>query len=97
MSKPIKFILVQSGYCVFGTGNTYTACLRDAAKWLEGDEDGSYTPQKIRDELLSSDHKYYGCEGGFKVLEQGDKDFDSYLENQGGFRKTRRGNWVLDR
>lgn len=97
MSKPIRFALIQSGLCVFGTGHTYRDCLRDAAQWLEADEGGAYyTPARIENELLSSDNKYYRCHGGFEVLEAGDPDFDSYLENQGGFRKNRRGNWVLD-
>ena len=42
MSKPIRFALIQSGLCVFGTGHTYRDCLRDAAQWLEADEGGAY-------------------------------------------------------
>ena len=81
--KPVKFILVQSGYCVFGSGNTYQECLREASKWIEVDEQGDFTPQRIENELLKNQVN----DGDFEILEDGDDEFDDYLETQGGFTK----------
>ena len=96
MSDTIKYILIQTGYCVFGSGHTYSECLADASQWLEPNENGSYTPARIELELLSSAHKYHGAEGGFQVLEAGDEGFDSYLESQGGFYRNSEGDWEAE-
>ena len=91
MKKPIKFALIQSGYAVFGAGNTKHAALLDACRSLEPDQDSGfvrYTPRLITETLITNDR----VDGAFRVIDCDDTEFDSYLKNQGGFIKKRK-NW----
>lgn len=85
--KSIKFAFIQSGYCVFGAGYTRNQAISDAQKWLEpnGAPQGSMTFTEVEN-LLSNDR----VDGGFRIINSADSEFDSYLKNQGGFVK--RGN-----
>jgi len=86
----IKFALIQSGHCVFGTGHTYRGALLDAGNWLEHDEHGRYTPQRIENELIKP--RGQRVDGDFYVIENDEEEFNSYMKNQGGFIK-RGENW----
>lgn len=89
MSKSIKFAFVQNGYCVFGTGYTRKQAISDARKWLEDAESGRQGGMTFRavEKLLANDSRVYG---NFAIIASSNPEFDSYLENQGGF--TKRGN-----
>lgn len=86
----IKYALIQSGYCVFGVGATREECLIDASHWLEADENGAFTPERIENELLKPGRN---VDGDFYVIDNNNSEFDDYLENQGGFEKID-GEWV---
>lgn len=85
--KSLKFAYIQSGYCVFGVGYTRQQAISDARKWLESPNgtQGGLTFRAVEN-LLSSEN----IDGGFRIIGSDDPEFDSYLENQGGFVK--RGN-----
>ena len=87
--KSIKFAVVQSGYCVFGTGHTRDDAVADACKWLEPNHETgeAYTPDSLEIELDEAQFH-----GDLILLTSDDDEFDSYLTNQGGFVK-RRGKW----
>ena len=96
----ITHALIQNGYCVFGTGDSYESCLEDACNWLEPDDNEdnpycgeSYTPARIEVELLSDNNR--NVDGKFQVITVADPYFDSYLNAQGGFRKTLDG-WISE-
>ena len=86
--RSIKFAFIQSGHCVFGTGYTEQKAISDARKWLESPDgvQGGMTLREVR-ELVSADL----VDGGFRVISSNDEEFDSYMENQGGFVKRGRG------
>lgn len=84
----IKFALIQSGYCVFGVGNTREECLDDAAKCLEPDENGYFDSDRIENELLTTD----SVNGAFYILKKNDEEFDDYLKNQGCYIQ-KNGEW----
>ena len=88
----LKFALIQSGYCVFGVGSTRDACLIDACQWLESNEDGAYTPDRIENELIA--RRGQRVDGDFYILDSRSIEFDNYLENQGGFEK-RNDEWFV--
>lgn len=85
--KSLKFAFIQSGYCVFGVGYTRKQAISDARKWLENEagQQGGMTFHEV-ESLLSNDR----VDGGFRVIDSDDSEFDSYMKNQGGFEK--RGN-----
>ena len=83
--RKILFALIQSGYCVFGVGTTYEACLLDASNCLEPDENGSFTPERIESELICNASSQ--VDGSFDVIEPDHPEFESYLKNQCAFEK----------
>ena len=91
MSTEIKYAVIQSGYCVFGTGATERAAIEDAAQWLEDEfgRQGGLTPEEVEAQLAP---RYGHVDGDLIVVRNDDQIFDSYLENQGGFEK-RGGQW----
>ena len=82
--KSIKFAFVQSGYCVFGVGYTAKQAVSDARKWLESPDgvQGGMTFRQV--EALVERRP---ASGGFQIIAADDSEFDSYMENQGGFIK----------
>lgn len=88
----IKYALIQSGYCVFGVGATREECLADASNWLEADENGKFTPERIENELLCTGRP---VDGDFYLIDSKNPEFDDYLEAQDGFEKIN-GEWVSE-
>ena len=86
--KSIKFAFIQSGYSVFGVGYTRQQAISDARKWLS-DTDGQQGGLTFREteELLDNDP----VDGNFRIIASDDEEFDSYMENHGGFEKRGRG------
>jgi len=83
--NPLKFALIELGSCVFGAGETRALALANA-QIENGDGSGDLlTPAEIESELL--DHHDFGTDGKFVVLESDHRDFDDYLQNQGGYEK----------
>ena len=92
--KPIRFALIQFGYCVFGAGHTYRGALLDACRWLEPDERGRrFTPKRIEAELIARHGQR--VDGSFYVIKSGSDEFDSCLKDQGGYVQ-RDGNWYSE-
>ena len=85
MKKQIKFAVIQSGYGVFGVGNTHSEAITNAVEWMEGVE----TADDV-EAILKNRHN--AVDGDFYVMDSNDDEFDSYMENQGGFEK-RDGKW----
>ena len=88
-AKEIKFAVVQSGYAVFGAGNTYDEAIADAAQWMEPENgrQGDMTTEQVEELLVN---RRNAVNGDFYMLDSSDEEFDSYLENQGGFEKRDR-------
>lgn len=83
MKSAIKFAVIQSGYAVFGTGATRDEAIADAANWMEpsdGGLQGDMTAEQVQELIVSRP-----VDGDFYIIEVGDDEFDSYLENQGGY------------
>lgn len=92
--KSLKFAVIQSGYCVFGVGTTEYEALIDACNWLGPDDSGNeYTPESLRSELAGRRGR---VNGDLMLIDSENDEFDSYLENQGGFVRRGRG-WYLQK
>lgn len=91
-SKIITDIIVQRGYCVFGAGSSYDAAIADAANWIADPDTGrnGVSEDDVK-EMIVADK----IDGALAHIESGDEEFDSYLENQGGYTKTSEG-WIED-
>lgn len=97
--KKINYIVIQSGQCVFGAGNTRSEAIEDASRSMElrddsGCEisDSDERIQAVENEISAQDE---GIDGGIYVLDSSDDEFDDYLKNQGGFTRTDDG-WYWD-
>ena len=88
--KRINFAVIQSGYAVFGVGETREAAIADAANWLEDENgvQGGLTEEQVEELIQVRPNN-----GDFTILRQGDSEFDDYLENQGGCTKHDDGIW----
>jgi predicted RNase H-like HicB family nuclease len=84
----IKYIVIQSGYYVFGAGNTRDEALEDAAEWMEGINNA--------DEVESLIKPGNTVDGDICVIDESDDEFDDYLEEQGGFVKID-GKWYEEK
>ena len=82
--KTIKFAVYQSGFAVFGTGSTREEAIVDAGEWLEfdGQAQGEGTIEQV-EELIQT----RPMNGEFGMLTVDDSEFDSYLKNQGGYKR----------
>lgn len=82
--KYLNYAVIQSGYCVFGAGETPDAALQDAANCMEPRKsDGEpYTAEMVGDECDN-----FQFEGDLDLIERADDpdEFDSYMRSQGGF------------
>lgn len=88
--KRINFAVIQSGYAVFGVGETRDQAIADAAQWLEDENgvQGGLTEEQVEELIQVRPNN-----GDFYILESGSEDFDSYMENQGGYTKHADGIW----
>lgn len=94
MTNAIQYAVIQSGYAVYGAGATKDDAIAVAAQWLEDADhrQGTMTEDEVR-ALLKPTHSH--VDGDLVLIGSDHPDFDSYLENQGGFEK--RGNeWFND-
>jgi len=80
---PIKFAVIQYGYCVHGTGETRAEAVADCE--IERINGKRYTPAEIESELL--EEYSYGVDATFFVLESDHEDFDGYLADHGYYNK----------
>lgn len=89
----ITHAVVQLGYCVFGVGSSRDEAVAEAAKWLPA-ESGlpGISVEEVESHLVS---RHGAAHGQTIVMDSSHPDFDSYLQNQGGFKKVRSG-WFLD-
>ena len=85
--KSLKFAFIQSGYCIFGVGYTPEQAIEDARQWIESPDgvQGGRSLDEVAD--LVSDQPN---DGDFTILDVDSDEFDSYMQNAGGFVK--RGN-----
>jgi len=92
MTNIITHIVIQTGYCVFGAGDSYESAIAEASKWMadESGKTGGYTVEQVA-EIVEAGQR--GVSGDFDIIMSDHKDFDSYLHNQGGFKKTDAG-WI---
>jgi hypothetical protein len=90
--KRINFAVIQSGYAVFGVGETREQAIADAANWLEDENgvQGGLTVEQVEELIQVRPNN-----GDFTILRAGyeDEALDSYLENQGGYVKHDDGKW----
>lgn len=89
----ITHAVAQLGYCVFGAGSSRDEAVADAAKWMEA-ENGQpgISVEEVEARLVP---RHGAAHGQMVVIDSSHPDFDSYLKNQGGFKKVRSG-WFLD-
>ena len=90
----ITHIVIQTGYAVFGAGDSADAAYAEAQKWMvdESGKTGGMTLQEVVDLV---DEGQPGVDGQFDLINNQHRDFDSYLKNQGGFNQTPDG-WVSE-
>ena len=88
--KRINFAVIQSGYAVFGVGETREQAIAEAAQWLEDENgaQGGLTEAQVEESIQVRPNN-----GDLTILRQGDSQFDDYLENQGGYTKHDDGIW----
>lgn len=88
MGKSIKFAFIQSGHAVFGVGYTRKQAISDARKWLESPDgvQGGMSFRAVSDLVCARPN-----DGDFTIIESGTEEFDSYMQNTGGFVKIGRG------
>ncbi len=87
--KNHKWAVIQSGYCVFGTGRTAESAKLDAIKWMEfnrEDETGEpYTIKQGMGEMADLDaclvNRSERVDGSFYLTDD-PADIKSYVENQ---------------
>jgi hypothetical protein len=84
-NNEIKFIVIQSGCAVFGTGDTVEAAINDSVEWIEGAD----TAADVENMLVGTND---AVDGDFYILSSSDDEFDGYMENQGAFDKHE-GRW----
>lgn len=80
--KRINFAVIQSGYAVFGVGETREQAIADAAQWIEDENgvQGGLTEKQIEEFIQVRPN-----DGDFTILCHSDSEFNDYLENQGGY------------
>lgn len=80
----LNFAVIQSGYCVFGAGETERDAYKNAAEWLEPRkcDNESYTADMVSDECDE-----FQFDGDLKLIARTDdpETFDFYMRNQGGY------------
>jgi ribosomal protein S13 len=90
--RQINFAVIQSGYAVFGVGETREQAIADAANWLEDENgrQGGLTEEQVEELIQVRPNN-----GHFTILRRGydDEELDSYLENHGGYVKHDDGIW----
>lgn len=80
---PIRFAVIQSGYGVFGSGNTELDAVSDAIEWIDGVDSAA----EVVDLL-----KVCPAHGEFYMARHTNADFNYYLEKQGCFENIH-GDW----
>lgn len=98
----LNYAVVQLGYCVFGAGETTTQAYEEAARWMDEDtqidnESGEETTSPMtppRVEALCDDGRRNRVHGATVLIDSDHPEFDSYMKNQGCYKKTKRG-WML--
>jgi len=94
MKKPIEFAVIQSGYAVFGVGETEQDALEDAASNME-DEFGRVGGMNANEVGGLLEPLFNHVDGDFILMESDHDHFDSYMENQGGFVSVE-GTWFKE-
>src|SRR5688500_13367167 len=92
---PIRFAVVQSGYYVFGAGFIRNEAFRNATKWMvdERGNTGGLSPEAVKNLIVQTEGH---VNGDLILLSADHADFDSYLEEQGGFEQID-GVWYASR
>ena len=92
---PIRFAVVQSGYYVFGVGFTRNEAFMNATKWMvdERGNIGGLSPEAVKNMIVQTEGH---VKGDLILLSADHADFDSYLEEQGGFEQID-GVWYASR
>lgn len=98
----LNYAVVQLGYCVFGAGETAQEAYDDAAQCMATDTqideatgeeiESAMTPSRV--EELCIEGRRNRVDGAIVLMPSAHPEFDSYLKNQGGYKKTRSG-WVV--
>lgn len=88
----LTYAVIQSGYCVFGAGESEQDAYLDAAQWLEEDENGEWTADRVERECKARPN-----DGDLTLINRSEDTeyFDRYMRGQGGYTFDGTG-WTSD-
>lgn len=91
--KHLTFAVIHDGFCIFGAGATEEEACLDASQWLGPRVDGQISAA----DMIKTRCKEDKPKRDLRIISRaGDmKEFDSYMENQGGYEFDGIG-WVIN-